>query len=515
MKYLKHVLIISLFACALPQGIDPVYTGSFGSVTINNQVYNQFSLRPELAFGKIGLGLDLYFYFDQDGNLYEDNWNFSSTKDAYKTLVDKIYYLRWGLPYDNLYFRIGSLPSITLGNGSLVNNYSNVMDYPRIRRTGFNFKYKFQNLRLQLVHSDLKEAKEPGLFSIGGTFEYIKNLDISFNIVTDPNQRKGLLDSDGDGYPDFVEPGYENNENQWHDLQDNISDLYNASYCTEAAIDGDFNGLDDGCDSLISEWENQITEYSDLLNLNEKEEIVGLAIGLTYSINNNIKIYSEFSQLSGNTLNPYDEGTQASLYANYDDKLGYGFIPFGVQGDWDKVTLKLDYRQNSANYLFNYWDQNYDHNRAMIVEDDAGSVVMTKEDKLYLYGESKGASLSLVSNFLKVLQLEMTYQHLDGQKWDNAINDYKSDQNSTFYTKLDIDTSKINKVRVAEIFYKQSYASKPFSFDPDENTLFGYNIGVEMADNMILILKGRKSYVFDNGDYRPVKTTQIETQIIF
>ena len=59
--------------------------------------------------------------------MYEENWNFSSTKDAYKTLVDKIYYLRWGLPYDDIYFRIGSLQNITLGNGSLVNGYSNVM----------------------------------------------------------------------------------------------------------------------------------------------------------------------------------------------------------------------------------------------------------------------------------------------------------------------------------------------------------------------------------------------------
>ena len=36
-----------------------------------------------------------------------------------------------------------------------------------------------------------------------------------------------------------------------------------------------------------------------------------------------------------------------------------------------------------------------------------------------------------------------------------------------------------------------------------------------MADNMVLILKGRKSYVFENDGFRPVKTTQIETQVIF
>ena len=37
-----------------------------------------------------------------------------------------------------------------------------------------------------------------------------------------------------------------------------------------------------------------------------------------------------------------------------------------------------------------------------------------------------------------------------------------------------------------------------------------------MADNVVFILKGRKTYVQDeNATYEPVKTTQIETQIIF
>jgi hypothetical protein len=239
--------------------------------------------------------------------------------------------------------------------------------------------------------------------------------------------------------------------------------------------------------------------------------------------------------LSGKTFNPYSDNPFAinpfsdtnsaefneyqASYDHYnanpisfDDKLGYGFIPFGLKAEWEKVTLTIDYRQNSENYVFNFWDQNYDHNRAMVNHD--GNVV-TKEDKLYLYGKSKGGNISISSNFLKYFHLNMSYQHLDGKKWDSDLRDYKSDQNSTFYTKLDIDTSKINKVRVAEIFYKQSYASKPFTFKSDENTLFGYNVGVEMADNMVLVLKGRKSYVYDNGIYRPVKTTQIETQVIF
>lgn len=509
----KINLILILIGFLYSQDIDPVYTGSFGSVTINNQVYNQFSLRPELVLGKVGLGLDIYFYFDQDGNLYDENWNFSSSEDVYKTLIDKIYYLRWGVPDDDLYFRVGALSGITLGNGSLVKGYSNVMDYPRVRRTGINFKYAFPNFKFQFVHSDLKEAKEPGLFAVGGSFEYIKNLDFNFNIVIDPNQRKGLLDSDRDGYPDFIEPEFANDANQWHHLQDNITDLYNTDFCIEAVIDNNQNGWDDGCDTIIEDYENQITEYSNLLDLDDKNQVAGISLGLTYTINDRIKLFSEFSQLSGETINPYDEGTDDNN--NFNNRLGFGYIPIGFIAEWDKVTLTLDYRQNSENYLFNYWDQNYDHTRAMVIEEDGTNKVRTKEDKLYLYGKSKGASLNITSNFLKIFQLEMMYQYLNGDKWDESITDYKSDQNSTFYTKLDIDTSIIQKVRIAEIFYQQSYSDKPFSFKPDENTLFGYNIGVEMADNMVLILKGRKSYVFEDDGYRPIKTTQIETQVIF
>ena len=79
-----------------------------------------------------------------------------------------------------------------------------------------------------------------------------------------------------------------------------------------------------------------------------------------------------------------------------------------------------------------------------------------------------------------------------------------------------MDTSKIPKLRIAEIFYQQYDVSKPFDFEPNENTLIGYNIGMDMSDNMVFILKGRTTYVPDGeGRYESVKTTQIETQIIF
>ena len=162
------------------------------------------------------------------------------------------------------------------------------MDYPRVRRAGFNFKYKFQNFRLQFIHSDLKEFKEPGVIGLQGTFEYIKNLDFHFNLVTDINQKKGLLDSDGDGYPDFIEPGFENNPDQWHQNQ---------------VIQEWLNNNCDDCDNLIDMAGQQMQEYLDSSKL-EKDEVSGISIGTTYTLNDKLKIYSELSQLIGETSNP-------------------------------------------------------------------------------------------------------------------------------------------------------------------------------------------------------------------
>ena len=88
--------------------------------------------------------------------------------------------------------------------------------------------------------------------------------------------------------------------------------------------------------------------------------------------------------------------------------------------------------------------------------------------------------------------------------------------NNSFFAKIDLNTSKIMKVRIAEIFYQQTHSDQIFDFDPSANTLFGYNMGLELSDNMVFILKGRKTYqINEENKFEPIKTTQFETQIIF
>ena len=139
MNSLKLSIILIILGFTFSQ-FNPDNVGvsaSFGSVTIDNEVYNQIALRPEIPIGNFGLGLDLYFYINGDGEFYKENWDFSTTKAGYRTIMDKIYYARWGRPTDPVYVRAGSLLHSTLGNGILVNAYSNAMEYPQFKRITF------------------------------------------------------------------------------------------------------------------------------------------------------------------------------------------------------------------------------------------------------------------------------------------------------------------------------------------------------------------------------------------
>ena len=64
---------------------------SIGTVNINGEIYNQLSIKPEIPIGKLGIGLDIYFYFNENG-IYWENWDFKNSNSIYRTIVDKIYY---------------------------------------------------------------------------------------------------------------------------------------------------------------------------------------------------------------------------------------------------------------------------------------------------------------------------------------------------------------------------------------------------------------------------------------
>ena len=91
--------------------------GAFGAVTIDGKIWNQIALRPTLPFGKLSVAFDMVLYIDQDGNIHDDDWDFSSGEKVKNTIIDKIYYIRYGNRWDKNYFKIGALDNVTMGYG--------------------------------------------------------------------------------------------------------------------------------------------------------------------------------------------------------------------------------------------------------------------------------------------------------------------------------------------------------------------------------------------------------------
>jgi hypothetical protein len=189
-------------------------TGSVGTITMNGQIYNQLSLRPEIPIGKLGVGLDIYLYFNDDG-MYLKSWDFSGIGPAYRTIIDKIYYLRFGQPGDNLYIMAGALSSVTLGQGILVNNYANIMEYPQVRQIGLNLQANIAGVGIEVIHSNFKSTT-PGVLGVRGSYSIMHNLNVGASFVTDMNQLDGLPDSDGDDYPDYYDY-YPDDYEKWDD----------------------------------------------------------------------------------------------------------------------------------------------------------------------------------------------------------------------------------------------------------------------------------------------------------
>jgi len=489
MKLIKIILIITgtLIFAQEKEGVST--SASMGSVTMDGKIYNQVAIRPEIPIGKLGLGLDVYVYFNDEG-IYPGNWDFTDG-NAFSTIIDKIYYIRWGKPGDNLYFKVGALPSTTLGQGILVNNYSNIMEYPQVRRVGLDFKMKFMdNFGVEVIHSNFKKTS-PGVLAGRFSYDPFPRLSVGLSYVTDLDQNQGLRDRDGDGYPDYFDhfPNDVDKNNEAWEIY-----LENRVFWDSINLGGEI--VDS---SLVASGLNY--NHYDPQSPPVKNPVSALSLDLVLKLSKKTYLYSQFGQLIGET--------DKSKVDNAD--LGYGIVPIGLHTKLGPLNFKAEYRMSSRNFVFSYWDEAYDLNRAIAQN---GSIV-TKESQLYKYGELKGFYFNMNSNLFELVYLDASYQNMAGEVWD-SIDDFIDDANQTLMGKISFNTRKIAKLDVAEAFYQQSNVTNPFDFEPNETSISGYNLGFEVSAGMTLVYKSRTTYNPDGeGGFTPVSSMQIETQIKF
>ncbi|NOX88230.1 MAG: hypothetical protein GXO77_04325 [Calditrichaeota bacterium] len=200
---LVSVFLLFGFLSLNAQGIDPFnqennsyFNGGFGMTWIDGTAYTTFTLTPEFAFGKFGIGLNIELLFNNS-----EGFKFRKTGwDKGAGALRMIRYIRWGRKSDPLYTRIGSLDAATLGHGFIMGYYTNQANYD-YRKIGFVLDIDFNTFGFESVTSNLGNLE-----ILGGRFYYrplrktglpiIKNFEVGATYISDfnPDDRKSTHD---------------------------------------------------------------------------------------------------------------------------------------------------------------------------------------------------------------------------------------------------------------------------------------------------------------------------------
>ncbi|MDZ7317664.1 MAG: hypothetical protein ONB11_00800 [candidate division KSB1 bacterium] len=181
---------------ANPFGNSGSFTGGLGMTVIDNQTFVTINLRPDIALGKFGLGLNVnLLYNTKNGAIRGEDWN-----ESYDW-ARLIRYVRYGQKRDKFYTRIGTLDAARLGHGFLMNYYTNEASFDR-RKIGLELDMDFGLAGFETVTNNL------GRFEVFGARGYARPLqlytdlpivkDIAFGATyvtdIDPDSRRGTDD---------------------------------------------------------------------------------------------------------------------------------------------------------------------------------------------------------------------------------------------------------------------------------------------------------------------------------
>lgn len=169
-----------------PEGL---FQGGLGVTVIEEDgeetTYLTINLQPEVAFGKLGLGLNIDVLYNPNPEEGEDHIREDDLK------FEKILrFVRWGVKRDPIYARVGALDNATLGHGFILAHYQNqIVENERklglafdVNQTAWGFESMTSNFkRLELIGGRAYYRPLEGRVAI----PIIKRMAFGATVVTD------------------------------------------------------------------------------------------------------------------------------------------------------------------------------------------------------------------------------------------------------------------------------------------------------------------------------------------
>ena len=315
-----------------------------GGISINGKNYQQVGIRTDIPIGKLGFGLDIQFLLDGEGNIREEDW------DEWTDYLDKIYYIRWARRNDPFYFKAGGLDYSYMGYNNIIDGYSNMVEYPAVKRYGFEMAIDTKKFGVELFLNDFKElfppkksVRQPSIvYGTRLSYKVIGKLEVGASIAGDLNEFNGLKDLDEDTYPDPID--------QYPEDGDLVTEY--DKYMNKALAQGvDSTEAIDYADKSVEYGIIDSTKKGDLFDLKDTSStstIYSVDIGypIIESSNVRMEVFSHYTKI-----------------ANH----GWGITAPGViLGIGDFMTLRAEYRKQSKGFVYGYFNHTYELERAQI-----------------------------------------------------------------------------------------------------------------------------------------------------
>ena len=483
-----------------------------GLATIDNKPYAKIGLKPVINIGCFGFGFDLpvFVSIDTPNTVRSEEWDIANDPSI---ILDKLIYVTYRGKDDLIWAKYGSIDNMTLGQGGLIQGYSNMMDFPSVRRAGLNAGLKYGPFSIEVFLSNIKDFSRGGtLTGLRAAYTVSNNFPITvgLNFVSDGNMFSSLKDKDKDTYPDIYDD-FPLDSSMWSDTDnDGLADPNQGVSVPDSLIDGDADG--DGIPDII---DNNIEVDAVPFSLNgQTAKVSAFSIDIGYPIISNesfiLTLFSEFNSLNFPSSSVIDENLDTLFFRP--ERAGTGIVLPGLRSKiLGFMYFSLEYRINSGTYVPQFFDQAYDLNRITITTNNISSIATTKDMNVFKnYNDSwtsSGVFGSATFNLFKVVDFSASYANM---KADTV-------KINSFNTIINVDTKNIPKISAASAYYRRNNDSDPFDFEnPSDNTIMGYRVGYEVSKYVSIIYEYTEFYRYDgSGELIPQKQTKIETLLNF